>query len=78
MKESISIHFEMRENGGYEVGVHYHPGTSEWEMEDKMLATERALHALTLHAIALRQQRGLPVPEALKIVDAARTFESLR
>lgn len=78
MKESITIHFEGRRDGGQEVGVHYHPATNEWEMQDEMLARETALHTLAVQAILQRQQNGLPVPEALVIVAQANTFHDLR
>jgi len=76
--QSISIHFEVRNDGRQEVGVHYHPETSEWDEQDEMLARETALHTLAVQAILLRQKKGFPVPEALIIVAKAHTFHDLR
>jgi len=49
-----------------EVGIEYHPSTSEAEFGDRRAAVDLALHALARHAIDLRQQQGMPVPEALE------------
>lgn len=78
MKESITIHFEMGDNGGQEVGVHYHPATSEYGLQDEMLARETALHTLATQAIIHRQQVGLPIPTVLIDLLNAHTFKELR
>ena len=78
MKERITIHFAGRADGGQEVGVHYHPETSESTRQDEMLAKETALHTLAVQAIIDRQQTGLPIPEALITIANAHTFQDLR
>ncbi|HLJ54785.1 MAG TPA: hypothetical protein VKT77_07065 [Chthonomonadaceae bacterium] len=49
-----------------QVGIEYHAPTSEAELGDRRAAVDLALHALAQHAIGLRQQQGMPVPEELE------------
>ena len=72
MTERITIHFE-----GQEVGIEYHPETSEAEARDALRAYELGLHALTLQAIRYRQLTGLPVPAVLTDLANAHTFREL-
>ena len=48
------------------VGIEYRSPTSEAELGDRLAAVDLGLHALARHAIDLRQQQGMPVPEALE------------
>jgi hypothetical protein len=72
MPESITINIV-----GQEVGIQYHPETSEAEFRDEMLARELGLHALAVQAILHRQQQGVPVPAVLIAVAQAHTFREL-
>ena len=72
MAESITIRFE-----GREVGIQYHPETSEAELHDEMRACEIAIHAMVAKAIQNRQQVGMPIPEALVALFNAHTFHEL-
>ena len=72
MAESISIHFV-----GREVGVQYHPETSEAAFRDEMIAREMGLQVLAAHAIEHRQREGLPIPAVLIAIAEAHTFHDL-
>ena len=72
MAESITIHFV-----GREVGVQYHPETSEAAFRDEMIAREMALQVLAAQAIQQRQQQGIPIPAALVTIAEAYTFHDL-
>ena len=72
MTESITIRFE-----GREVGIQYHPETSEAVLHDEMRACEIAIHALVAKAIQNRQETGLTVPGVLTALLNAHTFHEL-
>lgn len=72
MAEHISIDFVRRE-----VGIQYHPETSEATFQDEMIAREMALQVLAAQAIQHRQQRGIPVPATLVAIVDAHTFHDL-
>jgi hypothetical protein len=46
--------------------IEYHAVTSEAELADRQAAVDLGLHALARHAVELREQQGLPVPESLR------------
>ncbi len=72
MAESITINFV-----GREVGVQYHPETSEAAFRDEMIAREMALQVLAAQAIEHRRQQGIPIPAALVAIAEAHTFHDL-
>lgn len=72
MAESISINFV-----GREVGVQYHPETSEAAFRDEMIAREMALQVLAAQAIEHRRRQGIPIPVALVAIAEAHTFHDL-
>ena len=72
MAESISINFV-----GREVGVQYHPETSEAAFRDEVIAREMALQVLAAQAIVHRQQLGIPIPTVLVAIAEAHTFHDL-
>jgi hypothetical protein len=60
-----------------EVGIQYDPVTQEAEIGDRSAAVELGLHALTLHAIELRRERGFPIPFVLTQLVQAETWRDL-
>jgi len=70
--ESIATKFV-----GREVGVQYHPETSEAAFRDEMIAREMALQVLAAQAIEHRRQQGIPIPVALVAIADAHTFHDL-
>lgn len=72
MAESITINFV-----GREVGVQYHPETSEAAYRDEMIAREMGLKALAAQAIHHRQPNGIPIRAVLVAIAEAHTFHDL-
>ncbi len=70
--ESITINF-----AGREVGIQYHPETSEAAFRDEMIAREMGLQVLAAQAIEHRQRQGFPIPTALVAIADAHTFHDL-
>ena len=55
MAESVTINIV-----GNEVGIQYHPESSEATFQDEMVAREISLEALASQAIDHRRKNGLP------------------
>ena len=72
MAECITIHFV-----GREVGIQYHPETSEAQFRDEMIAREMGLQVLAAQAIEHRQRQGIPIPAVLLAIAEAHTFHDL-
>ena len=72
MAESITINFV-----GREVGIQYHPETSEAAFRDEMIARKMALQVLAAQAIEHRQRQGIPIPAVLVAIANAHTFHDL-
>ena len=72
MAESITINFV-----GREVGVQYHPETSEAAFRDEMIAREMGLQVLAAQAIEHRRREGVPIPATLVAIAEAHTFHEL-
>lgn len=72
MSEHITINFV-----GREVGVQYHPETSEAAFRDEMIAREMGLQVLAAQAIEHRRREGVPIPAVLVAMVEAHTFHDL-
>ncbi len=72
MAEGITIKFV-----GREVGIHYHPETSEATLKDELIACEMGMQVLAAHAVKLRQRLGIPVRTVMVDVVKAHTFHDL-
>ncbi len=72
MAESITINFV-----GRDVGIRYHPETSEAVFRDEMIAREMGLQVLAAQAIEQRRLEGLPIPAVLVAIADAHTFHDL-
>ena len=72
MAESISIKFVDRQ-----VGIRYHPETSEATLADELLACEMGMQVLAAHSVELRQRLGIPVRQVMLDVVEAHTFHDM-
>jgi len=72
MAEKITINIV-----GPEVGIHYHPESSEATFQDEMVAREMGLQVLAAQAIEHRTRNGIPIPQALVAIAEAHTFHDL-
>lgn len=72
MAESITINIV-----GSEVGIQYHPESSEATFQDEMVAREVGLQVLAAQAVEHRSRNGLPIPAALVAIVEAHTFHDL-
>lgn len=72
MAESITINFV-----GREVGIQYHPETTEATFRDEMIARETGAHALIVQAIQHRLRHGIPLRASMVALAEDLTFNDL-